>query len=158
MLSLVTVPLRAWLGALMRTLFGRWTRRSRAAREFQQIRMDAEKCAAFFVADTQGGTVPQRPLPTGSAGLISALHADGLLTDRAFSLLREFFGPAEQANALLAAPAHQGPPLMSGALRLACLLQGRRNVQVRDGNGFTLYDRAMGELAEAITRINLYPV
>jgi hypothetical protein len=115
--------------------------------------MDAEKCAALFVVNTQGGPVPQRPLPTGSTVLISALHADGLLTDRAFSLLREFFGPAEQANTLLAAPAHQGPPFMSGALRLTCLLQGRRNVQIRDGNGFTLYDRVMAELAEAMTKI-----
>ena len=154
MASAILGALFRLLSPLLNFLWGRRKKRVEATRRIEQLSRDVDECAAIFVADTQGGPVRQRRLPVDSAVSISALHVDGFLPDGALTLLREFFRPAEQANALLVAPAQAGPPFMNGAQRLACLFQGCQSVQSHDGNGFTLYERVRRELAEARERLS----
>lgn len=133
----------------------RWLRQRHATRQIEQLRHEVDQCALFYVADTQHGASERgRQLPTESIALVLTLYADGFLTHRALSLLREFFAPAQNANALLTAAPLGGPPMMNLALRAGYLVHGKGFVQNRDGNGLTLHERVKAELAEAISNIS----
>ena len=134
----------------MRHTLGRWTRRARAYRELEQVRADINGCSAIF-ASTRGGTIQQIMLPVASASYLSDLHADGLLSDSALEVIREFLDHAQQANFFLTAPAQSGPPGLNGAQRLASLLRGKALTEIPDENGITRRDHALGEVATAIT-------
>jgi hypothetical protein len=138
---------------LLRNLFERWSRRARARRQLEQIRIDINQCAAIFIASTLGGTVPVIPLPTQSAALLAQLHSDGFLTSDEFEILRRFFNPAEQANFWMSAPEQSGPQGANGAQRLRSLLQGKKSVELQPGQDATLRDLALGSVAFAVTRI-----
>jgi hypothetical protein len=138
------------IGAIIRHTVGRWTRRARAHRELEQIRADINGCAAIF-ASTQGGTIQPILLPVASSSYLSALHGDGFLSVEGLEVIQEFLTPAEQANFLLTIPSQHGPPGLAGAQRLACLLRGKTLTETRDENGVTLRDRALGEVASALT-------
>lgn len=133
----------------------RWAKRRRALRELEQLRHYVEQCALIYVADTQHGSSERgRLLPAESPlAIISRLHSEGFLTGEQIELLQQFFGPAQQANALLVAPQQGGPPALNLARRAAVLIQGRGYVQGRDGNGFTVRERVEAALAEAISQI-----
>ena len=142
------------LDAIVPAAIRRWLRQRRAVRQIEQIRQEVDQCALFYVADTQHGASERgRQLPTESMPLILSLHADGFLAESAMNLLREFFAPAQDANALLVAPSLGGPPMMNLALRAGCLVRGKGFVQIRDGNGITLHERVKAELAETISNI-----
>jgi hypothetical protein len=143
-----------FLGFLLHRVLGRWTRRKRARRQLEQVRADINSCAAISVSSTQGGTVPLTHFPTDSTLHLGALHADGFLTGDALALLQEFFAPAEHANSLLTAPAQQDLPGANAAQRLQLLFRGKDHVEARDSNGTTLRDRALAEVAGAISAID----
>jgi hypothetical protein len=86
-----------------------------------------------------------------SVSHLSDLHADGFLSGDGLEVIREFLAHAEQANFFLTAPIQSGPPGLNGAQRVACLLRGKALIENRNENGTTLRDRALGEVANAIT-------
>jgi hypothetical protein len=118
----------------------------------EQVRADINGCAAVF-ASTQGGSVRQVALPVDAGSYLPDLHADGFLSADALAEIRQFLAPAEQANFFSNARIESGPPGSNGAQRLACLLHGKALTEDRDTNGITHRDRALAEVASAITEI-----
>jgi len=97
--------------------------------------------------------VPQLRFPIDSNAHLPSLHFDGMISDECLDVIRTFFAPAQQANSWLTAPPQEGPPGVNAAQHFACLLRGKHYVEVRDGNGFTLHDRALAEVATALTAL-----